>query len=118
MGAIKTYLEANTELDLKIKENAKGVENINQTIRNGIKSDLTEALKTDLQDILGESANVGRTHDGVAVELEIGGTMVAFVVNPVIKPLDYDLDHEITDYQDMVAEKEAEALAKANKKKK
>lgn len=120
MEKLLELVGASTELDLKIKENAKGVEAINQTVRNGLKNDITNALVSDFTSLLGETATVGRTSDGVVVELEIGGEMLAFAIDPVIKPLDYDFDTETADFAEIIAErerKEQERLAKKNKKK-
>ena len=120
MEKLLELVGASTELDLKIKDNAKGIASINQTVRNGLKSDITNALVSDLSTQLGETATVGRTRDGVAVELEIGGEMLVFTIDPVIKPLDYDFEYETADFAEIVAEreqKEQERLAKKNKKK-
>ena len=89
-------------------------------IRNGLKRDITNALVSDLSTQLGETATVGRTSDGVAVELEIGGEMLVFTIDPVIKPLDYDFETETADFAEIVAEreqKEQERLAKKKQEK-
>ena len=106
MEKLLELVGASTELDLKIKENAKGVEAINQTVRNGLKNDITNALVSDFTSLLGETATVGRTSDGVVVELELGGEMLAFAIDPVIKPLDYDFDTETADFAEIIAERE------------
>ena len=118
MEKLLELLNESVGLDLKIKKNAKGVEAIHQTVRNDIKNDLTEALVNDFTELLGDKAEVGRTKDGVVVQVEIGGEIIVFSLDPIIKPLGYDFDFETSDYLEMLKEKEAEKIAKANKKKK
>ena len=120
MVELKKLVSENEGLDLKIKTNAKGVDAINQTVRNGLKSAIVDAIVSDLASNLGDIAQVGRTSDGVAVEVEIGGEIITFTMDAVIKPLDYDFEDETADFQDILDEriaKEQERLAKKNKKK-
>ena len=118
MEKLLELVNESVELDLKIKTNAKGVEAIHQTVRNTLKSDIINALVSDMSDLLGENGVVERTTDGVAVEVNIGGETIVFTLDPVIKPLDFDLDHEAEVYADILAEREqreAERLAKKKK---
>lgn len=118
MEKLLELVNESVELDLKIKTNAKGVEAIHQTVRNTLKSDIINALVSDMSDLLGENGVVERTTDGVAVEVNIGGEPIVFTLDPVIKPLDFDLDHEAEVYADILAEREqreAERLAKKKK---
>jgi len=96
-------------LDLKAS-NGK----INQTVRNELKNELIEAIMNDL-----EALEPVRTLDGVAIAVGNEGSRqtVVFTLDPVFKALGYDLEGAGQDYADKVAEREARALALAEKKK-
>lgn len=85
---------------------------INQTVRNTLKAEITEALMADLAEL-----EPVRTLDGVAIPVENGKRLVVFTLDPVVKPLDYDIDEAGEAFAEKVAEREARALALAEKKK-
>jgi hypothetical protein len=95
--------------DLKVN-NGK----INQTVRNDLKNELIEAIMLDLAEL-----EPVRTVDGVAVAVgnEPSRQTVTFTLDPVFKALDYDIEAGAQEYADKVAEREAKALALAQKKK-
>lgn len=87
---------------------------IKQTERNALKSDLLEAISSDLADSI---EVVGRSKEGVIIALpnEMEGSIYA-VVDVVLKNLDFDPEILIDEYETAKAEKEAKARALAQKR--
>ena len=87
---------------------------IKQTQRNALKSDLLEALSSDLADSI---EVVGRSKEGIIIAIpnDIEGSIYA-VVDVVLKNLDFDPQIMLDEYENAQAEKEAKALSVASKK--
>jgi hypothetical protein len=87
---------------------------IKQTERNALKSDILEALSSDLADSI---EVVGRSKEGIVIALpnEMEGSIYA-VVDVVLKNLDFDPEILISEYETAKAEKEAKARALAQKR--
>lgn len=87
---------------------------IKQTERNALKSDILEALSSDLADSI---EVVGRSKEGVIIALpnEMEGSIYG-VVDVVLKNLDFDPEILISEYEMAKAEKERKAQALAQKR--
>jgi hypothetical protein len=87
---------------------------IKQTQRNALKSDLLEALSSDLADSI---EVVGRSKEGIIIAIpnDIEGSIYA-VVDVVLKNLDFDPEVLIDEYTQAQADKEAKAKALASKR--
>lgn len=85
---------------------------INQTVRNDLKTKITEALMADLAQF-----EPVQTLEGVAIPVENGKNLVVFTLDPVIKGLDFDIDEAGNEFADKVAEREQRAKELAEKKK-
>jgi len=87
---------------------------IKQTERNALKSDILEALSSDLETSI---EVVGRSKEGIIIALpnEIEGSIYA-VVDVVLKNLDFEPEVLIDEYEKAKAEKEAKAKALAEKR--
>jgi hypothetical protein len=88
---------------------------INQIQRNAVKSDLLDALKTDL---VAEGLDAVITKDGVIVRVENEQSNIDIQVDIVIKNLDYDRDEAVSEYQkSLEAKAERERKAKEKREK-
>lgn len=90
-------------------------EKLNQVQRNAFKSDLLNALKTDLE-ALGLQTTL--TSDGVVVMVENSVSNLYINLDATIKNLDFDLEGAKQEYDSkQEAKLEREALAKAKREK-
>jgi hypothetical protein len=106
MENFKKLVASLSETELKVS-NGK----INQVVRNTIKNDIVESL----MDLFASFEPI-RTADGVAIAVENGKNLVVFTLDPVVKPLDYDIDSAGAEYTEKVNERIAKEQAKAKKK--
>lgn len=107
-------LELQTQIEATSYEIAN--DKIKQTERNLLKSQLLDSI---FQDLEADGFEVSRTGDGVILTLEPKNTTVYVAVDVVVKNLDYDLTTAINEYDlkmEKQAEREAERLARAEKK--
>lgn len=94
--------------------NEKG--DLKQNVRNELKRTVMSALHSYIAESGAETHLIG---EGIAVVLpnETEGSIV-IVVDAVVKALSYDLETEINEYQDKLAEKEEKARKVAEEKEK
>lgn len=106
----KDFTSETTSKALKVS-NGK----IQQTQRNELKESATVAL-IDL--LTAEGVDVFRTNEGVVIALdnEPSRKTVYFVIDPVVKSTDFDLDGEIVAYEEKLAERAERERKLAEKK--
>jgi hypothetical protein len=110
--------------DFKITTNNKGVEQLQQTQRNNLKSELVGAL---FNDIASKYDYAYRVKDGIMLEIandsvadniknEIGSGAISITIDIKVNDLETNAENEKEDYEISVAEK-LEKKAKAEKSK-
>jgi hypothetical protein len=109
MENLQVLVQATTKTKFEVSK-----DKIKQTQRNALKSDLLEALSSDLATSI---EVVGRSKEGIIIAIpnDIEGSIYA-VVDVVLKNLDFDPQIMLDEYEDAQAEKEAKARAVASKK--
>lgn len=93
---------------------------IQPTQRNKLKTEAVEVFKNILKNALTDDVNVELTNDGICISIynEALNNEISFIINPVIKNLDYDAEFEAEEYQRLTAEKTKEKKMKEEKKQK
>ena len=120
---IETIVELKTR-DFKITTNNKGVEQLQQTQRNALKTELVNALA---QDLASKYEYTYRVKDGIMLELandsvadniknELGSGAISITIDIKINDLETNAETESESYRISVAEK-LEKKAKAEKSK-
>jgi hypothetical protein len=109
MENLQVLVQATTKTKFEVSK-----DKIKQTQRNALKSDLLEALSSDLATSI---EVVGRSKEGIIIAIpnDIEGSIYA-VVDVVLKNLDFDPQIMLDEYEEAQAEKEAKARAVASKK--
>ena len=109
MENLQVLVQATTKTKFDVSK-----DKIKQTQRNALKSDLLEALSSDLADSI---EVVGRSKEGIIIAIpnDIEGSIYA-VVDVVLKNLDFDPEVLIEEYTQAQADKEAKARALAQKR--
>ena len=109
MENLQTLVQATKKTKFDVSK-----DKIKQTQRNALKSDLLEALSSDLADNI---EVVGRSKEGIIIAIpnDIEGSIYA-VVDVVLKNLDFDPEVLIDEYSQAQADKEAKAQALASKR--
>lgn len=109
-------MEKLTQLVLKTEKQKFSVskDKIKQTERNALKSDLLEALSSDLTSGI---EVIGRSKEGIIIALQndIEGAIYG-VIDVVIKDFTFEPDLLIDEYQESQADKIAKAQAQALKR--
>ena len=109
MENLQVLVQATTKTKFDVSK-----DKIKQTQRNALKSDLLEALSSDLATSI---EVVGRSKEGIIIAIpnDIEGSIYA-VVDVVLKNLDFDPEVLIEEYTQAQADKEAKARALASKR--
>ena len=113
------------ERDFRLTCTSAGVEQIHQTERNALKTELLDALCEDFAETF---EVVGRTSEGILIEVpcasladklspdSCGSGAITLAIDIKIKSLDTDIQAELDAYAVEVEEKLAKEKAKAEKK--
>jgi len=109
MENLQTLVQATTKTKFDVSK-----DKIKQTQRNALKSDLLEALSSDLADNI---EVVGRSKEGIIIAIpnDIEGSIYA-VVDVVLKNLDFDPQIMLDEYDQAQADKIAKAQSQALKR--
>lgn len=128
MKNLKALLEQVGTETFRVTTTANGVEKIQQTERNTLRTRIMEALALDLQEAF---EYVGRNEDGVLLEVanqsiangisrdSVGSGAITLAFDVKVKDLDTDLEYltEVyTENQAVKAQAKAERAAKAKRK--
>lgn len=107
----KDFIAETTVKTLKVSN-----DKIQQTQRNELKESATVAVM-DL--LTNEGVDCFRTNEGVVIAIDNATTRktVYFVIDPVVKSMNYDLDDEIQAYEDKLEERAERERKLAEKKK-